>query len=137
MIPMLAAFISQCNFDLQQNDLEQSNSFQIKLKVEAYAAFCNFYFNQIIMILPIWLCLIHRIVADISHSNYKVIKNTRAELDIISVTDAKSLLKCTAQCTKTEGCNRANWSQSRCELLRDPIEEISFVQDSNSKYLCK
>ena len=70
-------------------------------------------------------------------TQYKIRKNTRAELDILSVNKSSDLSECTLLCTQTEGCNMANWIDPKCELLRDPAAEMTLYGDSNSKFVCK
>ena len=84
------------------------------------------------MIIPWYFILIGSRVANVT-SNFKMPQNTRAKLDILSVKNDSSLLKC----TQREHCDIANWSQSRCELLRKPVGGILFVESLNSKHICK
>ena len=90
-----------------------------------------------ILLIAIYSGLINRISADFTFGNYKVLKNTKAALNAITVSKTSSLLKCTVLCSKTEGCNRANWSNSRCELLENPTGEVSLIEDPSAKYICK
>ena len=97
----------------------------------------DFELSFILMLITIYTGLLNRISAEMQFGNYKILKNTKAALDTISVSETSSLIKCTVLCSRTEGCNRANWSNSRCELLQDPIGDISLIEDPSVKYICK
>ena len=68
---------------------------------------------------------------------YKIMKHKRAELDILSVNISLDFSECTLLCTQTEGCNMANWIDSRCELLRDPAGEMTLYKDPYAQFFCK
>ena len=89
------------------------------------------------MVLMIYLGFIAKVAADVSFNDYKVHKNRKAELDVTTRFDSLSVVQCTAQCSKKEGCSRVNWSPETCELLQDPIGDIEFSEDHNYKYICK
>ena len=90
------------------------------------------------MIIVIWLWLIKRIQAGTDFRNFMVLKNKRAtEIETISVTDSHSLTECAVRCKLVEGCNKANYLVSRCELFRDVNVETVFIDEEESTFLCK
>ena len=111
-----------CYSDIHPESLEN-------FKMEASKA----YFASIAVLLG----SIVQIAAGTTLTQFKIRKNTRAELDIISVNKSSDLSLCTLLCTQTDGCNMANWIDSRCELLIDPAGEMTLIGDSNARFLCK
>ena len=78
-----------------------------------------------------------RLEAEIISVKYEVIKNKRADLDVTSVTNARSLMDCSIRCTQTVGCTKANWMRTTCELLREPQGGIPLVNQHGARFLCK
>ena len=84
--------------------------------------------------------LIIRIATANSNSNiYSNIMNERATLEVMKHTDARSSLECAAHCTQTNGCQRAQWRTSGCELLEETIQGELIVLSPEDKtiYMCK
>ena len=87
--------------------------------------------------IAVLLGFLEHIAAGTTFTHYKIMKNKRAELFILLVNSSSDFSECTLLCTQTEGCNMANWIDSRCELLRDLTGEMTLFGDSNSKFFCK
>ena len=90
----------------------------------------------------LWIAIV--IVASISHiraetsfTKYKVIRNKRAELEVISQTNNCSIAECSVRCTETEGCRKANSFANRCELLGEPQGDVTLVDDDQAWFLCE
>ena len=86
----------------------------------------------------IWLVLIEKIQAESDFKNFIVLQNKRApETETISVKDARSVEECAVRCKQTDGCNKANFISSSCELLRDVNGETVIIDEEDSSFLCK
>ena len=51
--------------------------------------------------------------------NYVTMQNKQTSLHVMVVTDARSSIECAVHCTVTEGCSRAQYKESSCELLSE------------------
>ena len=90
------------------------------------------------LMIIIWLVIIERIHAGTDFKNFIVLKNKRAtEAETLSVTDSRSLPECSVRCKLTEGCNKANYISSSCELLRDVNFDAIIIDEEESSLLCK
>ena len=92
--------------------------------------------NSIISIAALVGFLVQK-AAGTTFIHYKIMKNTRAELDILSLNKSLDFSECTLICTQTEGCNMANWLGSTCELLRDPAGGMTLYENPNAQFFCK
>ena len=70
---------------------------------------------------------------------YSKIMNERAMLEVMKVTDAQSPMECAAYCTIIDGCRRAQWRTSGCELLTNTAlgEPIELSYEDEAVYMCK
>ena len=76
---------------------------------------------------------------EINGKHYKSLKGIKANLNVTRVTKARSVVHCASQCSKEEGCARANIYNSTCEFLDfvPGTEEIELIEEQDSKYICK
>ena len=92
------------------------------------------------ILILISLCLIYQINAiEINGKKYKSVKGIKAKLNITKVIKARSVVQCASHCSNTEGCERANFRNSSCELLDfvPRSREIELEVDQESKYICE
>ena len=76
--------------------------------------------------------------ASTKHNMYNTILNKRAMLDVMKETDARSSIECASHCTITNGCRRAQWRTSGCELLMETElgEAIELGYEDKAIYMC-
>ena len=94
------------------------------------------------MMILIFACLslVHQISSlEIDGEHFKSIKAIQANLNIKKVVNASSVVQCATHCSNDEGCTRANYYDSTCEMLDFEPDggEIELVEEHNSKYICK
>ena len=85
-------------------------------------------------------CFIYQIGAiEINGKTFKFLKGIQANLNVTRVTDARSVVECAIHCRNAEGCSRANFRYSTCEILDvDPgRRDIELVEEHGSMYICK
>ena len=65
--------------------------------------------------------------------------NKQTSLQVMAVTDARSSIECAVHCTVTEGCRRAQYKESGCELLSESAvgDAFELVAAEDTKYICK
>ena len=82
---------------------------------------------------------IQMIAATTKSNIYSKVMNERAMLEVMKETDARGSMECAAHCTMTDGCRRAQWRASGCELLTDAAlgEPIELGYEDKAIYMCK
>ena len=92
------------------------------------------------VVIVLVICLIKKVSAiEINGHHFKSVKGIKAHLNVTRVTKARSVVHCASQCSKVEGCVRANFHNSTCEFL-DYVPgtgDIELAEEHDSKYICK